>query len=268
MSLIRTSLRSISRDFAIANLPIIDIRKEFFLERIGEGRASTVFKATSKRDPRKHAYTIKIATQRDAELSAFIRALNVSKKLCSIADKEKIHVVCYDELFATTSLQLGFSMNFVTGVSLDKMHGITPYKVAKKIALEVLRTLSVLHSYGIVHGDVKPANIMWDDVTSRITLIDLDAVQTSDDATISCASATTCSPEVARFMIDPKLENFDGVPPIKVLKAYEVWAACVTLFSIFNGVDPWHLFKMEDKPPRFTFLNALEILGNQVPRWS
>lgn len=41
--------------------------------------------------------------------------------------------------------------------------------------LELLQVLSQLHAHGFVHGDIKPANIMRDEVSSRLKLVDWGA---------------------------------------------------------------------------------------------
>lgn len=66
-----------------------------------------------------------------------------------------------------------FVMKYVTGHSLDQLleQGPVPFDVARRILREAALALGHAHKRGIVHRDVKPANIMME-VDGRVVLTD------------------------------------------------------------------------------------------------
>jgi serine/threonine protein kinase len=44
------------------------------------------------------------------------------------------------------------------------------------MAIELMSALKTLHSFRLIHGDIAPSNIMWDD-NDTLILIDYDCVQ-------------------------------------------------------------------------------------------
>ena len=64
---------------------------------------------------------------------------------------------------------------------------------AARIGLEVLDVLTAAHARGIVHRDVKPANVMVND-TGRVRLGDFGVAAILDDPTVSTSGAVTGSP--------------------------------------------------------------------------
>lgn len=71
--------------------------------------------------------------------------------------------------------------------SLDQAvtrRGAAPLLRALRIALETCRALERIHEAGVVHKDIKPQNILWDETYERITLLDFAiASELSEEAT-------------------------------------------------------------------------------------
>lgn len=91
---------------------------------------------------------------------------------------------------------LYFVMKYVDGRSLDDilLHSETlPVAVAQTILVEVARALEYAHREGVVHRDVKPANIMIDQKGNSIVM-DFGIARAADDRRVTQSGATVGTP--------------------------------------------------------------------------
>jgi serine/threonine protein kinase len=109
---------------------------------------------------------------------------------------------------------------------------------ASRLVKEVAAALSFLHGIGIVHGDLKPENLMLStDRTedSTIKIVDFGCAQISEDggSIISKSSAGNtpayCPPEILE----------DTKAPIT--PAMDVWGLGIILYIMLTGLHPFDL---------------------------
>ncbi|MDQ2664902.1 MAG: serine/threonine-protein kinase [Gemmatimonadota bacterium] len=107
--------------------------------------------------------------------------------------------------------------------------GPLPAREAAAIARDLARALRAAHARGIIHRDVKPANVMLGcDGTTR--LLDFGLARLGD-ATLSAAGAT---PGTIAYMSP---EQFCGAP---VDHRTDLWSLGVVLHEMLAGVRPFH----------------------------
>jgi serine/threonine protein kinase len=82
-------------------------------------------------------------------------------------------IIRVEKIFTDTPGILSLVMPIAQGMDLDRTTGITERELAF-IVRRVLYILTQLHSCGIVHGDIKPENIIWCRATRTASLIDHD----------------------------------------------------------------------------------------------
>jgi serine/threonine protein kinase len=88
-----------------------------------------------------------------------------------------------------------FSMEYAAGGDLSQVDGISPEEFYN-IASSVCRALEYIHNHGVVHGDIKPGNILIDSQNSyRLVDFGLSFI-TGQNLMTSSGSAVFVSPEV------------------------------------------------------------------------
>ena len=127
-------------------------------------------------------------------------------------------------------------MELVNGRSLARAiaeHGLLTEQETARVGLRVLEALQVAHRAGIIHRDVKPANIMLED-TGRVVLTDF-GIAVIDDAT-----ALTATGQMVGSPAYLAPERINGRP---AAAASDLWALGVTLYTAVTGRSP---FQRED----------------------
>ncbi|MGW1991097.1 serine/threonine-protein kinase [Embleya sp. NPDC001921] len=119
-------------------------------------------------------------------------------------------------------------MELVRGLSLaqelDKEGPIPPEQVAE-LGLRLLAALEAAHEAGVLHRDVKPANVLLAR-NGRVVLTDFGVASVEDSATLTQAGAMVGSPEY----LAP--EQIAGEPPGPEA---DLWSLGATLFEAVEG---------------------------------
>ena len=111
---------------------------------------------------------------------------------------------------------------------LEQDGPLTPAQTAQ-IGLDVLSAIEVAHSAGIVHRDVKPANVLVSE-DGRACLTDFGIATTTEDATITAQGTVLGSPSY----MAPELAH--GEPPTP---AVDLWSLGATLYTAVEGRTPF-----------------------------
>ncbi len=124
------------------------------------------------------------------------------------------------------------AMTLVEGRTLEERiaGGPLPLEEALDIALQIAEALRAAHERGIVHRDVKPANVMLTGKgLAKVMDFGLARFESGPDFTKSCTvmgTAAYMSPEQARGeRVDPRTD---------------IWALGCTLFAMLSGQSPFH----------------------------
>jgi serine/threonine-protein kinase len=156
-------------------------------------------------------------------------------------------------------------MEYLEGISLDHLLETTPQlplSRALRILLQVCKGLIYAHGQGIVHQDVKPANILVQP-DDRVKIVDFGLASPT-------GSADPCMPGTLHYMSPEQIkgESIDG--------RTDVYALGLTAFELFTGQQAFceeeitnmidaHLY--EDVPDPTTLVPHLpNELGNFVVR--
>ncbi len=147
------------------------------LDRVGVGGGAVVIRA---RDRQLHRLVaVKLLCSRDAELRT--RFVHESMVLAGIDHPAIVRVLAHDsdEDEPYTVLEL------IEGPDLGEhlaQSGPLPWRRVLQIGIQIADALDAAHRQGLVHRDVKPANIMFADADARgpVKLIDFGIVRVSE----------------------------------------------------------------------------------------
>ncbi|MEU0517005.1 protein kinase [Streptosporangium sp. NPDC006007] len=123
-------------------------------------------------------------------------------------------------------------MDLVRGCSLDRLirrDGPLPPARVAAIGLAVLGALSLAHSRGIMHRDVKPANIMLAE-DGGVLLTDFGIATLEGDAPLTSPDALVGSPG---YIAPERLHGTDDGP------AADLWSLGATLYAAVEGKNPF-----------------------------
>ncbi|GGV32389.1 hypothetical protein GCM10010182_65150 [Actinomadura cremea] len=122
-------------------------------------------------------------------------------------------------------------MELVRGRSLDRAlaeDGALPARRVAEIGLAMLDALSAAHAQGIVHRDVKPANVLLEG--PRVLLTDFGIAAVEGDATLTRSGTVLGTPAY----MSP--EQVEGRP---VTDASDLWSLGATLYAAVEGNPPF-----------------------------
>ncbi|WP_436760488.1 serine/threonine-protein kinase [Streptosporangium sp. V21-05] len=144
-------------------------------------------------------------------------------------------------------------MDLVDGRSLEQAvqaEGPLPPRRVAMIGLAVLDALALAHSRGIVHRDVKPANIMLAR-NGEVLLTDFGIATLEGDVQLTSPDALVGSPA---YMAPERLRGTDDGP------ATDLWSLGATLYTAVEGRSPFRrdtsaatigaILTQEAPPPR------------------
>ncbi|MFF5263299.1 serine/threonine-protein kinase [Actinomadura viridis] len=122
-------------------------------------------------------------------------------------------------------------MELIRGRSLEHLlteQGALPGQRAAAIGLAMLEALAAAHAHGIVHRDVKPANVLLEG--DRIILTDFGIAAVEGDATLTRPGAVLGTPS---YMSPEQIAGRTVTP------ASDLWSLAATLYAAVEGRPPF-----------------------------
>jgi hypothetical protein len=195
------------------------------LTRIGQGGMGVVWRAHDellRRDIAVKELHVRIGVDSDFHTKQVLREARAAAQLRH-PGVVSVHDVVVDDGRPLILMEL------VEGQSLAELvrqHGPLPEQKVAEIGARVMEALSMAHARGVVHRDVKPANILLDG--ERVVLTDFGIAAITSD--------TTGSESVVGSLDYMAPERVNGQP---VTPASDVWSLGVTLCAALRGESPF-----------------------------
>lgn len=193
------------------------------LGRLGAGGYATVYRAEQVQLGREVALKVLRAAGSEAGPDAVAAFLREARAAAALADPRLVQVFDLGEDHGQRFL----SMELLRGGSLaDAMRrdGPVPWRALLPILRDVAGALQVAHKAGLVHRDVKPANILLTE-ERRAKLADLGLVRAAGGAGDRVGTAAYMAPE-----------QLDGAP---VDGRADVYALGCTVWHALTGAPPF-----------------------------
>lgn len=230
---------------------VIDDRYEL-LELIGTGGMAEVWRALDQRLRRDVALKILIGPGGRDE-SRRKRVAREARALAALSHPNIVAVYDYGEATGSTGEVLPYiAMELVEGPDLQAYvdrHGPRPIGEARELLTGVLTAVQRAHAAGIVHGDLKAANVLIDNGVPKVGDFGVARIFSEETGTTTVAATPSfAAPEVLRGE--------------RATEASDIYSAACLAYQILTGRPPyegsnaWEVAAkhMEDPVPHATQL--------------
>jgi hypothetical protein len=167
------------------------LRNYEVLEVIGKGGFGTVFRAFDEKLHRVVAIKV-LARELAANATARKRFLREARAAAAVPHE---HVIATHDVEEEPTPYL--VIEYVAGQTLQaKIDATGPLGVAEilRIGMQTARGLAAAHAQGLVHRDVKPANILLENGIERVKLTDFGLARAVDDASVTQSGVIAGTP--------------------------------------------------------------------------
>lgn len=199
-------------------------------EVIGSGVQGTVWKGHKEDSEQPLAFKIlrRDLTSEPGVVDAFLRERETLRRITSP------NVIEVHDIVAENGT-LGLVMDYVDGGDLDDLirsHGALEPAMIAYLGANIAAGVGAVHAAGVVHGDIKPANILIDSSTTPGTpkIADFGIARICDS---TAATRTAVGMGTLVYMAP---EASAGVPPSP---AKDVYALGIVLYQLACGVPPF-----------------------------
>jgi tRNA A-37 threonylcarbamoyl transferase component Bud32 len=162
------------------------------LEVVGQGAMGIVVKAF---DPKLHrVVAIKLMARHLAANSSARRRFE--REARAVAAVRNEHVVAIFNVEPASPIPY-LVMEFIGGISLQErleQRGPLEVKEILRIGMQVAQGLAAAHAQGLVHRDVKPANILLENGVERVKITDFGLARAIDDVNLTQSGVITGTP--------------------------------------------------------------------------
>ena len=262
-----------SRPGFIGSLNGIDLRRV-----LGRGGTGVVYEGYDPVLGRKVAVKL-LSTYLSRDPESRERFLREGRAAAAVAHENVVAVYAIDQSGEVPFLVL----QFVEGESLAdalKRDGAVPADRAAAIGVAVARGLAAAHARGLIHRDVKPANVLIEQGTGVIRLTDFGLVKAAGSphltgAGVVAGTAAYMSPEQARGQpLDARTDLFSLGVVFYQMAAGRTPFADESPFVVMHKIarDPvpplatsvpeWFravVFRLLEKDPKRRFASALDV---------
>jgi WD40 repeat protein len=163
------------------------------LEMVGRGGFGVVLKAFDNVLQRVVAVKV-MAPQLAVTASARKRFIREAQAAAAVRDEHVIDIHAVDEANGLPYLV----MEYVNGISLQERldrDGPLELKEVLRIGMQTASGLAKAHAQGLVHRDVKPANILLENGVQRVKITDFGLARAVDDASLTQSGLIAGTPQ-------------------------------------------------------------------------
>jgi hypothetical protein len=228
------------------------------LDIVGRGGMGVVFRAFDTKLHRVVAIKA-LAPQLATSSAARQRFVREARAAAAVTHDNVIDIHAVEEAGPVPYLV----MQFINGSTLQKKldrTGQLPLKEILRIGLQIAEGLAAAHRQGLVHRDVKPANILLENGVERVKITDFGLARAGDDASLTQSGVVAGTPTY----MSP--EQADGLP---VGFRSDLFSLGSVLYAMCTGRPPFRaptsmavLKRVCEETPR-----PIREINPELPPW-
>jgi serine/threonine protein kinase len=201
------------------------------LKKIAEGSTAVVYEAHDLRTHKRIALKVMVTSlstgSEHDRIQHWLREAEIMSQF-----KHKNIVKIHDAAMHGNMAYI--AMDYISGYSMSlRLRKRTYITVGEfiRISKALLNALAIAHQHGIVHGDIKPANIMYDDILNTYVMTDFGAAYTVKKGRQKKDEVIIGTPS---YMSPEQLQGkkLDG--------RSDLFSLAVTLYHLLSGHEPFY----------------------------
>ncbi len=213
------------------------LRGHIRLEReIGRGGMGTVFRGWDEVLAR-HVAVKFLLPEHQADPYVVKLFRREARAMASVGHPNVLQVLDFGQFgssdFIVTEFIEGHGLDHLLDVAWDRKDPI-PLERAWSFTRQLLRGLDAVHRAGVVHRDVKPGNVMLDEVQDRIVLMDFGLGRKYDGRSNKLTLVNSGTPAY----MAPELIQSEARNPV-IDRSADLYAAGLCAYEIFCGRHPF-----------------------------
>lgn len=204
------------------------------VRKLGKGSMASVYLAREKSLGRLVAVKV-LLPGRATEETARRRFEREARAAASLVHPNVVQVYRFGRLADETPYLV---MRFVKGRTMEerlKAEGRLPAELATQVLREVMSALATAHQHGIVHRDVRPANVLWDEEQNSAHLTDFGIAAL---ITTGADDATRLT-KTGQMVGDPRYLSPEQLLDQDLTELVDMYAVGVMGYELFTGEGPY-----------------------------
>ncbi|MEK7483995.1 MAG: FHA domain-containing serine/threonine-protein kinase [Planctomycetota bacterium] len=206
------------------------------IEVLGSGAFGVVYKSVHESLKKVVALKVSHENLESQFVKRFIREAQLLKKL-----QHSSIIQFYDEgIFEIEGEQrIYIALEYFQGINLRdhiRTHGRMPWQKVLKTLFQTLNALEYMHQLGILHRDMKPDNIMYNDVTEVAKIIDLGLGKSviPEESSVSFTTQANATLGTPNFM---PIEQWENVKEAD--ERSDIYSLGATLYFLLSSELPF-----------------------------
>jgi len=208
---------------------------DFEIKRLlGRGAVANVYLAKETQLGRFVALKVLLA-QHSKDETARKRFEREAKAAASLSHPSVVQVYRFGRLPDETPFLV---MRFVKGRTMEerlKAEGRLATPLTRQVLLDVASALSAAHAQGIVHRDVRPANVLWDEESERALLSDFGIAA----LLVTSGEEATRLTKTGQMMGDPRYLSPEQLLDQDLTELADIYAFGVMGYELLTGEGPY-----------------------------